>query len=110
MIKWHFLYFCIIFASQNFPSLVSLKFKTLAQHDKLQINKCGLFVNPKHPTLEVSSDGIISCDCCEIITLEIKCPYNSRDFTPEIAIEYEKLTFLKHDKDRLKNHAYYYQV
>ena len=83
------------------------------QHDNFQIDECGLFVNPKHPTLGASLDGIISCDCCGIGTLEIKCPYCSRDFTPETATEYEKLTFLERDKDGLKlkeTHAYYYQV
>jgi len=83
------------------------------QHDNFQVDECGLFVSPMYPTLGASPDGIISCDCCGIGTLEIKCPYCSRDFTPETATEYEMLTFLEHDEDRLKlkeSHAYFYQV
>ena len=76
-----------------------------SQQDNFQIYECGLFVNPKHPALGASPDEIISCDCCEIGTLEIKCPYCSRDFTPETTTEYEMLTFLESD-----DHAYYYQV
>ena len=78
-----------------------------------KVEECGLFVSPKYPTLGASPDGIISCDCCGIGTLEIKCPYCSRDVTPETATEYNKLTFLEQDEDRLKlkeSHAYYYQV
>jgi len=85
------------------------------EHSNFEISDCGLFINPHYPTLGASPDGIISCDCHGIGTLEIKCPYCSRDCTPETAVECSKITFLECDADGdgfvlKKDSAYYYQV
>ena len=73
-----------------------------------------MFVNPSYPTLGASPDGIISCDCCGIGTLEIKCPYCSRNSTPETATENDYLKCLEHSDGavlKLKvDNAYFYQV
>ena len=64
--------------------------------------ECGLFINPSYPTLGASPDGIISCDCCGIGTLEIKCPYCSRNSTPETATDNDSLKCLEHGGEILK--------
>ena len=85
------------------------------QHSNFEITDSGFFINPQYPTLGASPDGIISCDCHGIRTLEIKCPYCSRDCTPETAVECSKISFLERDDNgdgfKLKEDtAYYYQV
>ena len=72
-----------------------------------------MFVNSSYPTLGASPDGIIFCDCCGIGTLEIKCPYCSRNSTPETATDNDDLKCLKHNGEILKlkeDNAHFYQV
>ena len=69
-----------------------------------------MFINPSYPTLGASPDGIISCDCCGIGTLEIKCPYCSRNSTPT---DNDNLKCLEHNGEILKlkeDNAYFFQV
>ena len=83
------------------------------QHVNFQISECGLFVNPSYPTLGASPDGIISCDCCGIGTLEIKCPYCSRNSAPETATDNDDLKCLERNGKILKlkeDNTYFYQV
>ena len=59
--------------------------------------------------MAASPDGVITCDCCGVGTLEIKCPFCARDEPPDVA-EIEYLSDVT-NKTRLKeNHAYYYQL
>lgn len=58
--------------------------------------------------MAVSPDGVITCDCCGVGTLEIKCPFCARDEPLDVA-EIEYLSDVT-NKTRLKeNHAHYYQ-
>ena len=50
-------------------------------HDGFQVSESGLVLNSQWPHLGASPDGIISCDCCGIGVLEIKCPYCHRTDT-----------------------------
>ena len=85
------------------------------EHSNFEVGDCWLFINSLYPTLGASPDGIISCDCHGVGTLEIKCPYCSKDCTPETAVECNKITFPECDTDgdgfKVKeDSAYYYQV
>ena len=43
---------------------------------KKTVTKCGLFINPAHPFLGASPDGLVKG---ESALLEIKCPYDGRN-------------------------------
>ena len=83
------------------------------KHTDLAVSTCGLFIDPSHPFLGASPDGLMSCTCCGVGILEIKCPYRCRDKTILQASD-ESTFFLKKCTDgRLsldRNHAYYHQV
>lgn len=51
-----------------------------------------------------SPDGVIVCDCYGMGCLEVKCPYCSKDGSPESA------NFLDDDSRLKKNHEYFYKV
>lgn len=48
-------------------------------HDSFIVEECGLRISNKFPHLGASPDGIISCDCCGVGVIEIKCPYSARN-------------------------------
>lgn len=49
------------------------------KHKSFKVEECGLYINNKFPHLGASPDGIISCDCCGVGVVEIKCPYSARN-------------------------------
>ena len=49
-------------------------------HVNLKVHKSGQFINPSHPYLGASPDGIISCDCCGKGVIEIKCPFKFKKY------------------------------
>ena len=59
--------------------------------------------------MAATPDGIITCDCCGVGTLEIKCPFCARDEAPDEA----ELEYLNDTEGaiRLKeDHEYFYQL
>ena len=52
------------------------------KHELFEIDDAGLYINPKAPHLGASTDGLISCSCCGLGVLEIKCPYSAKDTVP----------------------------
>ena len=50
-------------------------YKSVGQHENLQVQKSGLVINKSYAHLGASPDGIVTCDCCNERLLEIKCPY-----------------------------------
>jgi len=51
----------------------------LDDHCFFKLEETGLHINPKHPHLGASPDGMVFCFCCGESLLEIKCPYSKRD-------------------------------
>lgn len=45
------------------------------EHRLFECHPADLMVNPDHPHLGASQDGMVSCACCADGLLEIKCPY-----------------------------------
>lgn len=82
------------------------------KHINLKVEPVGLVVNPKLPYLGASPDGIVTCDCCGVGLLEIKCPYKYRSVDPHTIAGTD--FFLGRNSDgelHLKtSHSYYYQV
>ena len=56
-------------------------------HANFVVQLSGLVINPEYPFLGASPDGIVSCDCCGIGLVEIKCPYSHRHKPIELATE-----------------------
>lgn len=83
--------------------------KELQKHLGKKINKCGLFTCANAPFLGATPDGILE-DGEAIV--EVKCPYGSRELTPEEGIEKKLITFWKKSGtlEVNKNHSWYYQI
>ncbi|KAG8181027.1 hypothetical protein JTE90_024773 [Oedothorax gibbosus] len=48
-------------------------------HDNFELSNAGLIINEKYPFLGSSPDGLVSCACCGLGCIEVKCPYCLRD-------------------------------
>ncbi|XP_058832469.1 uncharacterized protein LOC131690590 [Topomyia yanbarensis] len=48
-------------------------------HTDLKLLKSGLHLSQENPCLGASPDAILHCRCHGIITVEVKCPYSSKD-------------------------------
>lgn len=76
-------------------------------HSQFEVESSGLLVNPLAPHLGASADGFVSCECCGLGVLEIKCPFSNRNTLPTDVSYLEKVD----DSFRLfKNNNYFYQV
>ena len=84
------------------------------EHVHLQVEKCGLTVNPDFPYMGSSPDGLVSCSCCgqKSGCLEIKCPFKHRQSSiSEACKDKDFCLFAQDDKFFLKTtHPYYSQV
>ena len=47
--------------------------------DDLIVEESGFIINPKYPHIRTSPDGVVSCNCCGTLVLEVKCPHCSRN-------------------------------
>ena len=83
---------------------------TLAHRD-FSISSCGLFVAPKYPHLGASPDAYVTCSCCGLGVLEIKCPFpeSLNSVLGHFHESLEKCDISSTVKLR-RNHKYYYQV
>ena len=83
-------------------------------HTKFTVALSGLVVHPEHPHLGASPDGVVSCDCCGLGVLEIKCPFSCRNICFTEASRDDPQFCLTIEKDscfELKNtHEFYYRV
>ena len=80
---------------------------TSQNHDNFKIEQAGLFINPTHPHLGASPDGVVTCDCCGCGVLEIKCPYCIKDLT---ASEHKCLSDTGTGPRLSRTHQYFYQI
>lgn len=48
-----------------------------SKHRNFAVSKCGLFVDAKHPYMCATPDSVVSCDCCGLGVVEVKCPFKS---------------------------------
>lgn len=85
--------------------------RDLEEEVGVKIDQCGLFVDPEHPFLGATPDGIIG----ETGIAEVKCPSSASNMTPDEAILARKCTFWSVNKQTKemtvnKKHHYFYQV
>ena len=77
-------------------------------HENFKWQESGLITNPRYPFMGASPDGIMLCDCCSTVLVEIKCPYCYRDSNIDEIIDCLEL---KNGEFTLKtSHAYFYQI
>ena len=81
------------------------------KHSNLKVEKCGLFVMPQCMYMAASPDRRVTCDCCGVGFLEVKCPislagkkFSDDDIKTNYLIENNGLYVLR------KSHQYYTQI
>lgn len=89
--------------------------ESIGKHVNLEHRCAGLSIDINNPFLGASPDGVISCDCCGIGLLEVKCTYKYRSVSPTCpeALS-DKNYFLKKEQSGEVSldikHKYYAQV
>ena len=77
-------------------------------HENVKMHNTGFFINPSVPFLGASPDGLVSCDCCGVNVIEVKCPFCAKDDMVD------RVSYLEMGDDgKLKlsrKHQYFYQV
>ena len=85
----------------------SIAIKKFEVERNLNVQKCGLFVNPDFPFLGASPDGRVNNETL----IEVKCPYSGRD---NFIIPGKMFPFLAYNEDNTihlkESHNYYYQI
>ena len=86
-------------------------------HVNLQVHDCGLMISPSLSHLGASPYGIVTCNCCGKVVIEMKCPYQCKEHSLKEASQYFNFCLKEmHDSAaaatyRLcENHSYYCQV
>lgn len=51
-------------------------------HKNLKVDQCGLFVSEQYPLMGASPDGRVSCKCCGVGLLEVKCSFTYQNVEP----------------------------
>ncbi|KAK4881945.1 hypothetical protein RN001_005264 [Aquatica leii] len=80
--------------------------KCLSKKIEKEIIKCGLFIDQELQFLAATPDGVIDKDSI----VEVKCPYSSRNMSPQDGIESRKILFWKKDGTVNKNHKWFFQI
>ncbi|XP_061580348.1 inhibitor of growth protein 1-like isoform X1 [Cololabis saira] len=78
------------------------------RHENVKAENTGFFINPSVPFSGASPDGLVSCDCCGVSVIEVKCPFCVKNDMVDC------VSYLEKDDDgKLKlnrKHQYFYQV
>ena len=93
------------------PVLHGRMYETVAirQFEKesgLSVQKCGLCIDPQHPYLAASPDGLVG----NTQTVEVKCPYSGRNSMIQPGPNFPYLELVNDELVLKNNHKYYDQV
>ena len=86
-------------------ALNAYKQQVTNKHTSFNVDVGGLLVNPIAPHLGASPDGFVSCSCCGIGVIEIKCPFSVWHTAPTNAALFEKSV---NGFQLCRKHNYYY--
>ena len=82
-------------------------------HHDFELQSLGLVISDQTPWLAASPDGCVSCSCCGLGVVEIKCPYTLRE-KPLMDEIKSKNFYVKRNNDGTfylcNDHEYFYQV
>lgn len=53
------------------------------QHTNFTLEDAGFFIFMERPYIGASPDPIVTCECCGMGTVEVKCPFCYKDGFPE---------------------------
>ena len=86
--------------------------KNKGKHKSFSCTTSGVYISAAYPFLGATPDGILSCQCCGLGVLEIKCPWSSRDLDISEYIDKPDSYLIKDDGSILlrPKHQYWYQV
>ncbi|XP_065068875.1 uncharacterized protein LOC135694115 [Rhopilema esculentum] len=86
--------------------------KNKGKHKSFSCTTFGLYISAAYPFLGATPDNILSCQCCGLGVLEIKCPWSSRDLDISEYINKPDSYLIKDDGSILlkPKHQYWYQV
>ena len=80
-------------------------------HSNFVVVDAGLSLSSIYPYLGASPDGIVSCSCCGVGCLEIKCPYCDSEKSIDNIVQKNSCIEKVNDNYILKeNHQYFYQI
>ena len=83
--------------------------KTMSgKHQNLTWHDTGLVINPLYPFMGASPDGKVTCDCCDDVLVEIKCPFCKR--SESVTDDIDCLQSVDGQLTLNRDHAYFYQV
>ena len=66
---------------QEAPALARYMVESSPLHTGLTVSESGLVINPAWPYIGASPDGLLSCQCCGLGVVEVKCPYSQKGRT-----------------------------
>ncbi|WAR26954.1 ING4-like protein [Mya arenaria] len=81
-----------------------------SQHSNFGCSQSGFLVSETSPYLGATADGVVSCVCCGIGTLEIKCPFKHKSVMALEAAKCDKEFCLDENLKLKQKHRYYTQV
>lgn len=83
------------------------------EHTNFTMCSSGFCISEKHSELGASPDSLVSCDCCGLGCVEVKCPYLLSDKSSLEEFANKKYTCLNFSNGEYSldlNHCYYYQI
>ncbi|XP_053391418.1 uncharacterized protein LOC128554195 [Mercenaria mercenaria] len=89
-------------ALQEFTELVK------DNHEGFSVLTPGLRLSKNHHFIGASADGLVTCECHDMRTVEVKCPYKLRDIDSQEELHY--CEFLDENLQIQKEHRYYDQI
>ena len=85
--------------------------ESMSGHENFFIEECGFIINPDYPWMGASPDSLVSCQCCGLGTVEVKCPYKLRDKSiPEYLSCSDCIEEIDEEFKLKVRHQYYFQV
>ena len=78
--------------------------------ENLEVEQCGVVINPAIPWLGCSSDGILAKENVPVGCIEIKCPYSKKGIAIANAVK-DKSYFLQSSCEGIqlkRRHEYYF--
>ncbi|CAG9772931.1 unnamed protein product [Ceutorhynchus assimilis] len=83
------------------------------QHTNFMLSASGFIICQKHPEVAASPDGLVSCSCCGLGCVEVKCPYllaDATSFEDFASKKHTCLIFNENEYSLDRSHCYYYQM